>query len=197
MTNPLHHSAGNFGVPGSDHLQAVCPTLPVRGVACPLLPKPIPPNVKGMVAASMQRLYLEHFTETLEDLLVVSFSKLEGEFRMPLSSEKKFARVDAQYNNNNHAACTSCTWGIISSSRSCSIPFLGQEVLNVVRVSHWCSQHFEASLSCGQSLISPLHHRLWIVYARCCRQTYCPCCSMPAAFHTFVLLKWMLMYACL
>ena len=90
-TEPRHKGrpggpAGNFGVLGSDHLQTVCPTHPMCGVACPLrVAQPQTPQCQGhgggLVVARMQRLCLEHFAETLEDLLIVSFSKLEGGFR--------------------------------------------------------------------------------------------------------------------
>ena len=72
-------------------------------------------------------------------------------------------------------------------------PFLGQETSDEVRVSHWCPQHFEALLGCGQSLVASPHHRLWIMHPRNCRKTCHPC--GPLAFHNLVLPKWMLMLA--
>ena len=42
-------------------------------------------------------------------------------------------------------------------------------------VSHWCPQHFEALLGCGQSLVASPHHRLWIMHPRSCRETCHPC----------------------
>ena len=54
-------------------------------------------------------------------------------------------------------------------------PFLGQEASDEVKVSHWCPQHFEALLDCGQSLVASPHHRLWIMLPRNCRETCHPC----------------------
>ena len=51
------------------------------------------------------------------------WSTLLGHLKTCLSCLEKFARVDGQYYKNKHAACTSGTCGIISSSRSCSNPF--------------------------------------------------------------------------
>ena len=121
------------------------------------LPNPENPNVKCMVAASW-----------LCGCSVSVWSTLlrEGEFPEPLSPR----RNSLGWMRDTTATTTvlPASLGPVGSSVVLQ-HFLGQEVLNVVRVSHWCPQHFEALLGCGQSLVASPHHRLWIVHSRSCR----------------------------
>ena len=85
---PLHHS----GVPGSDHLQTVCPTPPMCGVACPLRVRCPIPNLP------MSRAWWRHRGCVGATSLKTCSSCLSAKSRVNSGTtvlKKKFPRVDA------------------------------------------------------------------------------------------------------
>ena len=142
------------------------------------LPNSKPHNVKGMVAASWLCGCSVSVWSTLLRHLKTCWSCLSKkkmcEFRGHCPQEEI---CSAGCSMQQQQPCCLHIWDLWDHFEQSVVlqPFLGQEVSNVVRVSHWCPHHFEALLCCGQSFVASPHHRLWIVHPRSCRQTCCPC----------------------
>ena len=160
---------------------------PMCGVMCPLRvaqsqTSQCQRHGGGLVVAWVQRLCLEHFAETLEDLLVVLFSKLEGEFGSHCPQEEIRSSGCAKH----RAACTSGTCGIISSRWSCSNPFWDKKL----RMKSGCPTGAPNTLRPCWAVGNPWSPRHTTACGSCilaaAERPATPVGSVPLAFHNLV-----------
>ena len=149
----------------------------------------------GLVVAWVQRLCLEHFAETLEDLLVVPFSKLEGEFGSHCPQEEIRSSGCAKHQQQ---PCSLHVWDLWDHLEQMVVlqPLSGDKKL---RMKSGCPTGAPNTLRPCLAVGNPWSPRHTTACGSCilaaAERLATPVGSMPLAFHNLVLPKWMLMLA--
>ena len=119
-------------------LSAHLPRCAASRVLCPIPNLTMSKSIGDCLSIVwMQRFCLEHFAETIEDLLVVFFSMLECEFRSHCPQEEIHSGRCAIQQQQPCCLHVGDLWDHLEQTVMLQ-PFLGRKVLNVVRMSQWC-----------------------------------------------------------